>query len=76
MGNYDACSFSIRGIGRFRPLPGANPAIGEIGKIEEVEEERIETIVEENILELLIKAVREAHPYEEPSIDILELKDL
>lgn len=39
-GNYDFCSFSTKGIGRFRPLTGANPTVGEVGKLEEVEEER------------------------------------
>lgn len=33
-GNYNFCSFSIKGIGRFKPLEGANPAIGEVGKLE------------------------------------------
>ncbi|HTL39767.1 MAG TPA: hypothetical protein VL306_03060 [Methylomirabilota bacterium] len=75
MGNYDACSFSIRGVGRFRPLKGANPAIGEINQLAEVEEERIETIVTEDILDSVIHMVREAHPYEQPAIDVTELKD-
>lgn len=73
IGNYDFTSFSARGIGRFRPLKGANPAIGEIGKIEDVEEERIETVVSEDILEKVIKALRAAHPYEEPVIDVYPL---
>lgn len=73
IGNYDFCSFSVRGVGRFRPLKGANPAIGEVGKHEQVEEERIEIEVAEEFLEDLLKKIREAHPYEEPAIDIIEL---
>ena len=38
IGNYSYASFSVRGTGRFKPLPGAHPTIGEIGKHEEVEE--------------------------------------
>src|SRR5438477_363801 len=49
IGNYDFCSFSVRGVGRFRPLRGATPAIGVVDKHEEVEEERIE--VEVHILD-------------------------
>ena len=73
-GNYDSTSFSVRGTGRFRPLKGAKPAIGEIGKLEEVEEERIETIVTEDKLERVVKELRLCHPYEEPVIDVYELK--
>src|SRR6478609_5665411 len=42
IGDYDNASFSTPGTGRFRPLAGANPAIGAVGRIEEVPEERIE----------------------------------
>jgi hypothetical protein len=73
IGNYDSASFSTKGIGRFRPLKGAKPAIGEIGKMEEVEEERIETAVEGDILDDVVYKVRKAHPYEEPVIDVWEL---
>ncbi|HEY4500163.1 MAG TPA: hypothetical protein VJH25_00020 [Candidatus Paceibacterota bacterium] len=73
MGNYDQVTFSARGMGRFRPLAAANPAIGEVGKLELVEEERIETVVTEDIIEKVLSAVRAAHPYEEPAIDIYEL---
>jgi len=45
VGNYDSTSFSVKGTGRFRPLAGAKPAVGVVGKLEEVEEERIETVV-------------------------------
>ena len=73
-GKYEFASFSSRGIGRFRPLEGAKPFLGEIGRIEEVEEERIETVVGEDLLENVLAKIREAHPYEEPVIDVLELK--
>ncbi len=73
MGNYDSCSFSVKGVGRFRPLKGANPAVGTVGKLEEVVEERIETICEKSKLKQVIEAVKKIHPYEEPAIDILPL---
>lgn len=76
IGNYDYVSFSMRGTGRFRPLEGAKPVIGEVGKLEEVPEERIETVVRADDLELIVADVRQAHPYEEPVIDVYELKDL
>ncbi len=73
IGNYDACSFSNKGIGRFRPLEGSSPFLGEVGNIEEVEEERIETICPFENREDVIEKIKKAHPYEEPAIDIYPL---
>jgi hypothetical protein len=70
IGNYDFCSFSVKGIGRFRPIKGAKPFVGQEGKIEEVEEERIETICEQKEVQQIIKEVKKIHPYEEPAIDV------
>ena len=44
LGKYSFCSFSTCGVGRFRPDEGAHPTIGEVGKLEQVEEERIEDL--------------------------------
>jgi hypothetical protein len=73
IGNYDYCSFTSRGTGRFRPLEGARPAIGEIGLLEDVLEERIETVCSEERLKHVLAAIRRVHPYEEPAIDIYYL---
>jgi hypothetical protein len=70
IGNYTRCSFSVKGTGRFKPEDGANPAIGMVGKLEEVAEERIEITCEEDKLRNVIAAIRRVHPYEEPAIDI------
>lgn len=75
MGAYDACSFSSRGIGRFRPRDGAHPTIGAIGQYETVEEERIEVICPRERVGEALKSVRSVHPYEEPAIDIIALID-
>jgi hypothetical protein len=73
IGNYTHCSFSVRGIGRFRPGPGANPFLGRIGEIEEVEEERVEVIVERARIKETVAAMRRAHPYEEPAFEVYSL---
>ncbi len=70
-GNYAYCSGSYKMTGRFLPLEGARPAIGEVGTPEVVEEEAIYTICHKNLVEEVVRAVREAHPYEEPPIDIM-----
>lgn len=73
IGNYDYCSFSTKGIGRFKGLDGSKPFIGEAGKIEEAEEEKIETICPYAKLNEVLAAIKEVHPYEEPAIDIYPL---
>ncbi|WP_024510801.1 YqfO family protein [Bradyrhizobium sp. ARR65] len=74
IGNYSHCSFTTRGVGRFKPNAGANPSIGEVGKLEEVDEERIETVCTEERLREVLQAIRRAHPYEEPAIDVYPLE--
>jgi hypothetical protein len=74
IGNYAHCSFTSRGIGRFKPLAGANPTIGEVGTLEAVEEERIETLCAEDRLKEVLLAIRRAHPYEEPAIDVYPIE--
>ena len=74
IGNYEFCSFSSFGAGRFRPLYGANPAIGQVGQLEQVEEERIEVTCDREILDDVIKTIKTVHPYEEPVIDVYSLE--
>jgi hypothetical protein len=76
IGNYTHCSFSVRGIGRFRPIAGANPFLGRIGELEEVEEERVEVIVERSRIRETIAAMRRAHPYEEPAFEVYPLLEV
>ncbi len=73
---YSFASFSSRGIGRFTPLPGADPAIGEVGKSEEVEEERVECQVEEQYVRAVLDALKAVHPYEDIAYDIFPLYEL
>lgn len=73
IGNYTHCSASSRSIGRFLPMKGANPAIGEVGKFEEVEEERIEMVCPKDKAKEVITAMKKVHPYEEVAFDIYPL---
>lgn len=74
LGNYSFCTFSSKGIGRFRPKEGAHPAIGEVGKMEEVEEERIECQMDETVIDAVLAALKKAHPYEEIAYDLYPLE--
>ncbi|GFR36117.1 Nif3-like dinuclear metal center hexameric protein [Thermobrachium celere] len=75
IGNYDMCSFNLKGKGTFRPLEGSNPFIGNKNIMESVDEIRIETIVREKDLKQVINALLKTHPYEEPAYDIIKLEN-
>ena len=76
VGNYTHCSFSVKGTGRFLPVDGANPAIGQVGQLEEVTEERIEITCDGESVKAVVDAIRATHSYEEPAIDVYELAEL
>jgi hypothetical protein len=73
IGNYSHCSFSVTGVGRYRPTEDANPFIGEAGKLEEVAEERIEFLCEKSKAREVIAAIKRVHPYEEVALDVCPL---
>ena len=66
---------STRCIGTFKPNDKANPCIGENNKLEFVEEEKLEVVCNVNNVKKVISKLREVHPYEEPTIDIVPLLD-
>lgn len=73
--NYTNCSFSSRGIGRFKPGDGAHPAIGKVGKLESVQEERIEFVCDRALVKDVITSIKKVHPYEEVVLDIYPLEE-
>jgi dinuclear metal center YbgI/SA1388 family protein len=73
IGNYSHCSFNACGTGTFKPLEGTKPFIGKQDELENVNEVRIETIVEEHSIGNVIKEMLRAHPYEEVAYDIYPL---
>jgi hypothetical protein len=73
IGLYSHCSYSVDGVGRYMPLAGARPAIGGVGKFEEVEEERIECVCDRDKAKEVITAIRIVHPYEEVAFDVYPL---
>lgn len=73
--NYSECFFATEGIGMFRPLVGANPTIGELGKLTCVEETRLESLLPERLIDRAVKALKKAHPYEEPAFDLIPLQN-
>jgi len=73
IGDYDCCAWQTKGTGQFRPLQGSNPYIGKPGEIETVDEYKVEMVCEDHLIEEAVRAMKKAHPYEEPAFDIWKL---
>ncbi|MDK2798646.1 MAG: hypothetical protein PWP27_251 [Clostridiales bacterium] len=74
IGDYSDCTYTCKGIGTFRPLEGTNPFVGKQGKIEKVNEYRLETVVPENKISDVVQSMIKAHPYEEVAYDVYPLE--
>jgi len=70
IGSYERCSFFTHGIGTFRGLAGSRPTVGQPGRQEATEELRLEMVVPKERVAGVCAAVRGAHGYESPAIDI------
>jgi hypothetical protein len=73
IGDYDSCAWQTLGQGQFRPLPGSQPFIGQSGELERVAEYRVELVCADEHIKQAVKALRSAHPYEEPAFDVYPL---
>jgi dinuclear metal center YbgI/SA1388 family protein len=76
IGDYSHCGWSVTGIGQFLPEDGATPAIGSVGAVERVVEDRIEVVASIRVRHQVLAAMRAAHPYEEPAFDVVALEPL
>ena len=73
IGEYERCSWYSEGTGTFLGSEAANPTIGERGREERVPEQRLETVYPAEREDEVVRALREAHPYEEPAFDLYPL---
>lgn len=76
IGNYDQCCWQAKGVGQFRPLANSNPFIGQAHQLEQVDEYRVEMVCDDSLIKSAVAALRAAHPYEEPAIDVWQLAEL
>jgi dinuclear metal center YbgI/SA1388 family protein len=70
IGRYSSCSFRTEGTGTFFGHEGTHPAVGRSGQMETVKEIRLETIVPRDRAAVVVAALRQSHPYEEPAFDL------
>jgi dinuclear metal center YbgI/SA1388 family protein len=73
IGHYRRCAWTTTGIGTFLPTGAARPAVGRLGRVESVPETRVEMVLPRARRTQVVRALRAAHPYEEPAFDLLEL---
>lgn len=76
IGNYEHCCWQVQGTGQFRPLAGSNPHIGAHDRLEKVDEWRVEMVVATANIAKVIEALKQAHPYETPAYDVIEVLDI
>ena len=76
IGEYDSCSFRLAGTGTFRGSAVSNPTVGQPGVFEQAPEWRLEMVCPEGKLPAVLAAVRKAHSYETPAIDVYPLAPL
>jgi dinuclear metal center YbgI/SA1388 family protein len=75
IGNYKECSFTMEGTGTFMPVGDANPTSGELNVRSELRELRMEFLVSTHVINPVLKAMREAHPYEEVAYELIALQN-
>ncbi|MBV5244366.1 Nif3-like dinuclear metal center hexameric protein [Mycolicibacterium sp. PAM1] len=74
IGDYSQCSWSVSGTGQFLPGEGASPAVGAVGAVERLAEDRVEMVAPTSRRAAVLAGLRAAHPYEEPAFDLFPLQ--
>ena len=72
-GRYDCCLSYSPVIGAWRPLAGTAPYLGRMGEVCHAPELKVEVTCRTDRVEETVAAVKRAHPYEEPVINVIPL---
>ncbi|MBL0355485.1 MAG: Nif3-like dinuclear metal center hexameric protein [Chitinophagaceae bacterium] len=75
IGNYSECSFNTAGDGTFKAGEGTNPFSGIVGERHTAKEIKVEVIFQSWLEEAVLKAMQQAHPYEEVAYDMISLEN-
>ena len=73
IGGYDSCLSWSPVTSCWRPLAGAHPYLGQVGELCTQPEVKVEVTCLTARLSETLAAVRAAHPYEEPVINVIPL---
>lgn len=75
IGAYNECSYVVEGEGTFKAGEGAHPFVGELGVRHREKEAKLEVIIPSTAKHRVVKALLEAHPYEEVAYEIIALEN-
>ncbi|RAK96332.1 uncharacterized protein BO80DRAFT_429176 [Aspergillus ibericus CBS 121593] len=76
-GKYTKACFQAPGLGQFLPSEGANPAIGQVGTVETVEEMKVEVMcLGREVMLQAVEALVKAHPYEEVAYEVYKMENV
>jgi dinuclear metal center YbgI/SA1388 family protein len=73
IGKYSECGFAVEGAGTFLAGEGTQPFIGRQGSRHTEKEARLEVVVPAYLSAAVVKAMIDAHPYEEVAYDLVSL---
>ncbi len=73
IGDYTECSYTLHGAGTFVGGDSSNPTIGQRGRLETVDEVRLEMVAPRARLSAILSALYATHSYEEPAFDLYPL---
>lgn len=76
IGNYACCAWQVLGEGQFMPLTGSHAFIGEEGKVEKLNEYKIEMVCDDEHIHAAIQALKKSHPYEEPAYLVWRVENI
>ncbi len=74
IGKYKKCAFITEGFGTWLADKDANPTLGEVGKVEKIEEVKIEMECPDEVMQNVVDAIKKVHPYEEVVIDVFKME--
>lgn len=72
--NYEQCAWQTLGEGQFLPIDQAQPHIGKKNELTKVPEYYVEMICPADKIQVVIEALKQSHPYEEPAYQVIKLE--
>ena len=76
IGNYDNCSFNMKGEGTYRGNQNSNPTLGEKGELHTEEEIKISVVFESKNENKILATLQENHPYEEVAYEVITTENV
>lgn len=76
LGNYERCSWQVKGEGQFLAKTGSNPFVGKSGKITKISEYKVEMVCLDDFIQQAVAALKSSHPYETPAYQVIKMETM